>query len=332
MELEVRHLRVLLAVADAGSVSKAAATLGLSQPSLSAQLRRIERAMGAPLFDRSTEGVAPTSVGRFVLAKARTVLAELDELHAWAGRKSGGGGGLTRVRVGSVPGPIAARLALALQSLYPGELEVHSLAEQSSFAMLGLLGGRRMDLAVVEEFSGHELPTVAGVRRAPLVAVEPVFVAVADTHPLAGEAVIDLADLAEEPWIVDPLVDSGETAHLRRRCLEAGFEPLIRHHATETSAARGAVSSGLCVSLAQATAREGLGLVVRPLRGDPLVRRLDVAWAEGRAGHRGPGAAGGRGGLPGAGGEQHQLRDLVGGAPGSTSGGALTGTPPSPSC
>ncbi|MGO1050445.1 LysR family transcriptional regulator [Crossiella sp. CA198] len=279
MELEVRHLRVLLAVADAGSVSKAAATLGLSQPSLSAQLRRIETSMGAPLFDRSAEGVQPTAVGRFVLAKARTVLAELDELRSWAG-KAGSAAGVTKVQVGSVPGPIAARLALSLQRLYPGEIEVHSLAEQSSFAMLGLLGGRRMDVAVVEEFSGHDLPSVAGVRRAPLVAVEPVFVALAETHSLAGEAVIDLADLAKEPWIVDPLMDSGETAHLRRRCQEAGFEPLIRHHATETSAARGAVSSGLCVSLAQATAREGLGLVIRPLRGDPLVRRLDVAWSE----------------------------------------------------
>ncbi len=59
MELELRHLRTVRAIADTGSLTKAAATLGLAQPALSAQLRRIEKALGGTLFERDHTGPAP---------------------------------------------------------------------------------------------------------------------------------------------------------------------------------------------------------------------------------------------------------------------------------
>ncbi|MET9972023.1 LysR family transcriptional regulator, partial [Streptomyces sp. NPDC006356] len=68
MELELRHLRVLCAVADAGSVGRAAADLGYSQPAVSTQLRRIEGHFGEPLFERGPTGVRPTSYGVEVVA------------------------------------------------------------------------------------------------------------------------------------------------------------------------------------------------------------------------------------------------------------------------
>ncbi|MBT2878923.1 LysR family transcriptional regulator, partial [Streptomyces sp. McG6] len=51
MDLELRHLRTVRAIADEGSLPRAAAALGLAQPALSSQLRRIEKALGGPLFD-----------------------------------------------------------------------------------------------------------------------------------------------------------------------------------------------------------------------------------------------------------------------------------------
>lgn len=80
MELELRHLRVLCAIADAGSVGRAAALLGASQPATSTQLRRIERHLGAPLFERTALGVAPTCFGVEVLAAARDLLMRADGL------------------------------------------------------------------------------------------------------------------------------------------------------------------------------------------------------------------------------------------------------------
>jgi DNA-binding transcriptional LysR family regulator len=241
--------------------------------------------MGAQLFERSPSGVEPTAFGRFVLAKARTVLAEMAELRPDTRRQSGEHHQRV-VRIGGVPGPIISRLALCLRRRLsvPGsatsDAEVHSHVEQSSLALLRLIGADRLDAAIVEEFAGHELPQISGVQRTEMITKEPVFVALAEHHRLADRQVIDLADLADESWIVDPLVDSGETSHLRTACQTAGFVLQIRHHATEAAAARGFVSSGQCVSLAQATSSEGFGIRIRPLAGDPIVRRLDVVWSD----------------------------------------------------
>lgn len=78
MELELRHLRVLCAIADTGSVGRAAVLLGASQPATSTQLRRIERHLGAPLFERTAVGVAPTCFGVEVVAAARDLLTRAD--------------------------------------------------------------------------------------------------------------------------------------------------------------------------------------------------------------------------------------------------------------
>lgn len=65
MELELRHLRTVRAIADAGSLTRAATVLGLAQPALSAQLKRIERALGGALFERGRHGVRATALGNW---------------------------------------------------------------------------------------------------------------------------------------------------------------------------------------------------------------------------------------------------------------------------
>lgn len=69
MELELRHLRVLCAIADSGSVGRAAAALGYTQPALSTQLRRIERLLGEGLFVRASTGVELTAYGAEVVSQ-----------------------------------------------------------------------------------------------------------------------------------------------------------------------------------------------------------------------------------------------------------------------
>jgi DNA-binding transcriptional LysR family regulator len=81
MDLELRHLRIIQAVATAGSVTKAAAALGQAQPAVSAQLRRIERGLGGELFERGRNGVSPTPLGELVLARARVLLPAVQEPH-----------------------------------------------------------------------------------------------------------------------------------------------------------------------------------------------------------------------------------------------------------
>ncbi|WP_143675726.1 LysR family transcriptional regulator, partial [Streptomyces milbemycinicus] len=89
MELEVRHLRALCAIADTGSLRKAARQLGMSQPSLTTQLRRIENAIGGSLFSRELTGSRPTPLGRSVLCRARPIVAEMNALVAEAKQEAG---------------------------------------------------------------------------------------------------------------------------------------------------------------------------------------------------------------------------------------------------
>ncbi|KIF72575.1 peptidase, partial [Streptomyces sp. AcH 505] len=89
MELEVRHLRAVCAIADTGSLHKAARQLGMSQPSLTTQLRRIENTLGAELFSRERTGCRPTPLGRSVLSRARPLVAGMATLVAEARAAAG---------------------------------------------------------------------------------------------------------------------------------------------------------------------------------------------------------------------------------------------------
>src|SRR4051794_40170125 len=104
MELELRHLRVLCAIADAGSVGRAAADLGYSQPAMSTQLQRLERHFGEQLFERGASGVRLTRYGVEVVARARDVLARVEAI----GRRPGGSTARTRraLRVAATNSPI----------------------------------------------------------------------------------------------------------------------------------------------------------------------------------------------------------------------------------
>src|SRR5512133_1922916 len=94
MDVELRHLRCFIAVVDAGGFTGAAAELGLSQPTVSRTLAALEDALGVRLLRRTSREVLPTAAGERVLARARRVLAEVDDL----GREARSGG--DRLRVG----------------------------------------------------------------------------------------------------------------------------------------------------------------------------------------------------------------------------------------
>jgi DNA-binding transcriptional LysR family regulator len=86
MNLELRHLRVVCAIAETGSLTKAAAQLGLAQPALTAQLQRIERALGGPLFERDRRGARPTALGELVLVVPLVSSSVMDRLARRWGR------------------------------------------------------------------------------------------------------------------------------------------------------------------------------------------------------------------------------------------------------
>ncbi|NUR83820.1 MAG: LysR family transcriptional regulator [Nonomuraea sp.] len=272
MDLEVRHLRVLCAIADTGSISRAAGTLGMSQPALAAQLRRIERQFGGALFERGHEGATPTPLGEWLLVRSRTLLPAFDELERDARRRTGD---TAAIRVGCAPTRLAIYVAKSLRRLLP-DADVSLRTEQTMDVLPGLLASERIELATLDDYPGHELsPPQGTVYKA--IATEPLFVGLAQDHPLAGREEIELADLAAEDWAQPALIESGPREHFWAACAQRGFAPRLTY-GVNLEVALDLISEGRAVGLFQATAPARERVTLRPLAGAPLRFRHVIGW------------------------------------------------------
>ena len=272
VELEVRHLRALCAIADTGSLRKAARQLGMSQPSLTTQLRRIENTVGGRLFSREVTGSRPTPLGRSLLNRARPIVAEMNALVSEVRLEVGQAAG-EALRIGSTGSRAVVGWLRRLRARFPDtDTTIH--IDVSANALLEMVAAQQLDAAFVHEVEGTPLRVPEGVRRRVLLAREPQFVALAETHPAADAPVVRLTDLADDQWMVDPAGD-GEGPGLRRVLTAAGLNPRVVYGDYLTAA--DLVASGEVVAPCQPTARSRPGMVVRPLYGDPLTVGLYLA-------------------------------------------------------
>ncbi|MDC0768973.1 LysR family transcriptional regulator [Streptomyces sp. HD] len=275
MELELRHLRVLCAVADAGSVGRAASDLGYSQPAVSTQLRRIEGHFGEPLFERGPSGVRPTPYGAEVVGQARDVLARA----AMIGRRPalGSTSGRRILRVAATNSPVLAGMVSGVRARLPDvSLSVSSV--YASSRIVELLEGGAVDAAIAADYPGRELAHPDTIAHRGIV-TEPNFVALPARHPLARRAQISLADLAEEAWFVTPDDGAGWPGVFYAACTTAGFTPSVVHEFLgDRLQLQGMIADGLGVAVVQATTRPIPQIVVKPLTGTPLWCRYVLAW------------------------------------------------------
>ncbi|WP_432020249.1 LysR family transcriptional regulator [Streptomyces sp. 1222.5] len=273
MELEVRHLRVLCAIADTGSLHKAARQLGLAQPSLSTQLRRIEHALGAPLFVRARTGCRPTPLGLAVLSRARPLVAEfaaiVTETRAAAARAAGG----FQLRIGATASRAIPGWLRLLRARVP-RIEPTLQMNVSANFLLGMVAAGRLDIAFVHEVEGSPLRIPPGLSLRVLVEREPQFVTLAADHPAAARRQVPLSDLAGDRWMVDSTVD-GEWDALCRALRAAGLESEMLHGDYLT--AYSLAATGEVVTVSQPTAHPRPDLAIRPLEGDPIGVRLLLA-------------------------------------------------------
>ncbi|MBD3007458.1 MULTISPECIES: LysR family transcriptional regulator [unclassified Streptomyces] len=268
----MRHLRALCAIADTGSLRKAARQLGMTQPSLTTQLRRIENTIGGRLFSREVTGSRPTPLGRSVLCRARPIVEEMNALVSEV-RLEAEQAADARLRIGSTGSRAVVGWLRRLRARYPdADTTIH--IDVSANALLQMVAANQLDVAFVHEVEGAPLRVPEGVERRVLVEREPQFVALAETHPAAARPVVRLAELAADQWMVDPSVD-GEGPGLRRVLAAAGLNPRVVYGDYLTAA--DLVASGEVVTPCQPTARSRQGVAVRPLHGDPLTVRLFLA-------------------------------------------------------
>lgn len=148
--MELRHLRYFVAVAEEENVTRAAARLNVSQPSLSRQIRDLEDEIGVELFQRTAKSLRLTEAGRVFLSEARSILFKVDAAITVVRATVGDAAG--EVRIGYAPTPtgvLLPRLLQAFEKEAPG-VRVR-LQELSSAEMMNGLRTRKLDAALMVE-------------------------------------------------------------------------------------------------------------------------------------------------------------------------------------
>jgi LysR family transcriptional regulator, regulator for metE and metH len=191
MDIDIRHLRMIEAIAATGSVTHAAETLHLTQSAVSHQLRGIEERLATPLFLRLGKKMVATAAGGRLLATARRVLHDLDTTEEEVRRLGSHQAGVLRVCAQCNTGYHWLPAVIeAFRRTHP-DVDVSLAIDCTATPIAGLLDGR-VDVAIVTERVRHQ-----HVRVRPLFADEHAAI-VAPDHPFARRPFISADDLARE--------------------------------------------------------------------------------------------------------------------------------------
>jgi DNA-binding transcriptional LysR family regulator len=273
--LDVKRLKILREVAEAGSFSGAADSLHLTQSAVSQQIASLERETGTTLIDRNRGNLRLTDPGNALVGHADAVIARLQEaereLDEIAGIRSG------RVRMVSFPtagATVVIKTVASFRRKHPG-VEIHLTEAEPEVSIPQLRSGEH-DLALVYDYDYMPLPEDRDVE-AHLVLEERMQLALPKDHPLAGQEKVRLTDLSEESWIVG--TDSSSCRdNAIMACRRAGFEPQIGFESDDYQVIQALVSAGMGVSLVPELLLTGrqAGVVVLNIVPDAPVRRV---WA-----------------------------------------------------
>jgi DNA-binding transcriptional LysR family regulator len=259
MQLEIRHVRVLLALVEEKTVTRAARRLGIPQPALSSQLRRIERYLGQRLFERSSMGVALTDSGRRLLPQLHAVEDGMRRLEQSRSRTDSPTQRAVRVGLES-----AALLdVLEAQPSVAGALLQLAIAGPS-VTRPALFDGI-FDFVETSDLTAESVPVPRPFRAATLLE-EPIGLLVPPLHPLRNRTRLRLGELAVFDW-VSYLPGTDWHQALLRRCAAAGFTPRVRY----------LVSSDLGLSgLLERNDMIALGTAIGAARGGVDLHSLDI--------------------------------------------------------
>ncbi|MGH2945725.1 MAG: LysR family transcriptional regulator [Solirubrobacteraceae bacterium] len=271
MTPELRLLRSFVAIAEEGSLTRAAARLHVAQQSLSQQVRTLEAQLGATLLERSSRGVRLTPVGAVLVDEARALLAHADRATAAVRRAVAGQEGELRVGfLSSVANYMMPPVVRALRARHPG---VSLQAREVPIAKL-VAGLRDGDL-----HAGLTRPPLVDDVNTEVLFSEPVAAVLPADHPLAGRAELELAELADEPWVLTPRNSWPPWhRHFDEVFARAGFAPRVVQRGTSPQNLLALVAAGVGVTRLPVSSRSlrGSGVAFVPLAGD--VAYVVLAW------------------------------------------------------
>jgi DNA-binding transcriptional LysR family regulator len=266
-------LRVLREVAQAGSFSAAAHSLGYTQSAVSRQVATLEAVSGRRLFDRSRLGVTLTPAGARLLARAVRVLDELDAaLHEVAGEQLAA----EPVRLGAFATAAAGLVPKALASL-PPELNV-TLREGTTPALTRALRTGTLDLAILALTPPFRPPdTESPALELTTLSERELVIGVSATHPLASAQAVEVEQLQGQVWVTSRS-DRGDS--LLGVWPGLTERPDIRYVVRDWLAKLQIVAAGLAITTLAPIMLDALpdGVKVVAVRGEPQeTRRLVIA-------------------------------------------------------
>ncbi|MYV50961.1 LysR family transcriptional regulator [Streptomyces sp. SID3212] len=282
--LDVRRMQVLMAVVSSGSVTGAAAHLGYTPSAVSQQVAALEKQAGIALLERVGRGVRPTAAGRLLTEHAATISRNVAEAETALAELRAGRTGRLAIRYFATAGASLVAPAVArFRAEHPGVRIDLRLSDPGD--PLAEVTEGRADLALMispqtPPNNSTHLPHVPHVPHLLHLRDDAYAAVLPAGHRLADRDVLDLADLADEPWVGSeppgPCLEPVLTA-----CAAAGFTPDFVVESGDYATAQGFVAAGLGIGLMPllgvGPGTRHPGVVVREVRNPQPVRAICAA-------------------------------------------------------
>lgn len=275
--MNLRDLRYLVALAEHRHFGRAAEACFASQPTLSTQIRKLEYELGVVLLERAPRRVLLTPAGEAVVARARAVLAEVEEIRAVARRSRDPSARTVRLGVFPTLAPyLLPHVLPRVRERFPS-LEL-LLVEEKTEEVLARLREGRLDAVVIA------LPVPGEGLHQEFLFEEPFVLAVPEAHPLGARPEVTLDDLTGQSLL---LLEDGHC--LRDQALEvcqlAGANERDGFRATSLETLRHMVASGVGITLLPTLATKPPAARVDGVRaarfaGAPPSRRIAMVWRD----------------------------------------------------
>jgi DNA-binding transcriptional LysR family regulator len=272
-DLSSTSLRTFREVAQAGSFSAAALSLGYTQSAISRQVAALEAAVGHRLFDRGRQGVTLTSAGARLLTSAIRALDDIDRALLELDSEQTTVG---PVRLGAFPAAVIGLVPAALRTL-PPHLKV-TLREATTPALTRALRARTLDLAIVARSPPFRpLDAESPPLELTTLSERELMIGVAASNPLASAAMVEARELEGQVWVASRS-DAGDS--LLGVWPGLAHRPDVRYVVRDWLAKLSIVAAGLAITTVAPVSLDGLpdGIKVLAVRGEPReLRRIVLA-------------------------------------------------------
>ena len=279
MAFTIRQLHYFVAVADQGSVSRAAHTLAISQSAVTEAIKELEADLGVELFERHARGLNITHKGHQFLRHATNILSSVsDARRAFADSPEAASGRLQLGVTSMVAGYVLSDLLARYRRAYPN-VDVTAIEDNGDYLEHLLIGGE-LDVAVMVISNLRDRMAL----QAEILEVSPYRLWMPLGHKLSANEVITLGDVATEPLIMLTIDEIEENTS--RLLMALGARPNVAFRTRSVEAVRSLVATGAGVALLpdlvyRPWSLEGDRIDSRDVSGSLPVVQVGMAWRRG---------------------------------------------------